>query len=778
MLATQSEVSDGTLNIINVGIEFFNQADISVALNQADPLVLGVGYIWSGATSIQFLPTAGTPGGFVPDGVTVLLRRNTKNDEMYNVYDGGAPFSRLTLDENFEQLLLLSQEFSEGLGLDSLQQNLDMHNYRILNLGTPQTDTDAVSKGYMDDRIEDLVETGQGPIASAVNVSYIDPASNLRNLQQLSATQGSAMIQHDIRTVSAKISEIVSVRDFPGCDPTGLTDSSAAFTAAAAVGRQVYIPTGTYLLNAITIPSGTNFYGDGPNRSIVKPLVNTLRGAITINSSGPTATINFISFRNMRFVSDVQTSGFSEQVHLLTLNGVSGCLIDNCHFIGFRGDGLYIGSGDTGGQERHNFNITVQNCRFDGLNNDNRNAISIIDGTNITIQNNVFLNCTRNNMPGAIDIEPDNFAFHVIDGINILNNSFRNVGGNLGVVSLFMSSNVVPSPRGIMVAGNNFGDSITSTLHAEIFMGTTRVLTDSDLWSGIRIVNNVGRNGCRAIDIRAVKGVHIEDNTWQGYTKNSNFGIQSDNTQAPREVYHGRNRYITNGYLGGPGMQVGAVNYLTHEKNTWEDCGNGAAGSYALEYLPGTSTYIKHYQNRFKSASGATLNGVVNSGAGWDIATNTQIGDEFLNLLSNGFAAHESDMAWTTYVPIVEGATTPGSGTYTLQAGRFRRTGKMVEFNVELRVNAGHTAVGQLIEVSLPLAAASLGGQQYPMSVLACEGLTGSTATAYGLLNSLAAAGGVAGAVRLYANSATTQTQLLVPAGAFIIWLKGEYMAA
>ena len=149
MLATQTELSDGTLNIVNVGIEFFEQDDISVALDHGDPLVEGVDYQWTAATTIQFLATVNTPGGLVPNGVEVLLRRDTKNDGMLNVYDGGAPFSRLTLDENFEQLLRLSQEFSEGLGLDSLQDNLDMHGFRVVNVGDPVDDGDAVNKQYL-----------------------------------------------------------------------------------------------------------------------------------------------------------------------------------------------------------------------------------------------------------------------------------------------------------------------------------------------------------------------------------------------------------------------------------------------------------------------------------------------------------------------------------------------------------------------------------------------------------------------------------------------------
>ena len=166
MLATQIEVSDGTLNIINVGIEFFNQTDITVSLDLEEPLTLGVDYQWSAATSIQFLNTINTPAGLVPNGVAVTLRRTTQNAEMYNVYDGGAPFSRLTLDENFEQLLFLSQEFAEGLGIDGLSNNLSMNGYRITELGDPVDAGDAANKGYVDAQVQIEEDARQAADAS------------------------------------------------------------------------------------------------------------------------------------------------------------------------------------------------------------------------------------------------------------------------------------------------------------------------------------------------------------------------------------------------------------------------------------------------------------------------------------------------------------------------------------------------------------------------------------------------------------------------------------
>lgn len=148
MAATQTAVSDGTLNILNVSIPYFEQDDISVAFGQTT-VGLGTVYRWNSAASIEFLDSTEAPGGRVPSGTTVLLRRTTQDDEMYNIFDGSAAFSRAALDENFKQLLYREQEFSEGLGINGLHSDLDMNGYHITNLGDGTADGDAVNLGQM-----------------------------------------------------------------------------------------------------------------------------------------------------------------------------------------------------------------------------------------------------------------------------------------------------------------------------------------------------------------------------------------------------------------------------------------------------------------------------------------------------------------------------------------------------------------------------------------------------------------------------------------------------
>lgn len=239
MLATQIEVSDGTLNIINVGIEFFEQDDMTVSLDQADPLVLGVDYVWSAATTIQFLPTVGVPGGLVPLGVEVVVRRHTKNDEMYNVYDGGSPFNRISLDENFEQLLRLSQEFAEGLGLDGLQNNLDMNGYRIVNLGDAIDPTDAANLGQ--------VRAGDAAVTEGYQAADANLQAQLTGNVPLEASAFSVISWHD---QSVDNSVVI---------PDGVNAWSFGPQLEISVGQSVTIGAGSYW----TIANGATT-GDGP----------------------------------------------------------------------------------------------------------------------------------------------------------------------------------------------------------------------------------------------------------------------------------------------------------------------------------------------------------------------------------------------------------------------------------------------------------------------------------------------------------------------------------
>ena len=144
MYSVQEEISDGTLDRVVLGIDFIDTSHIHVFRSDIETeLAVGVDYTWDGDTAINLSVT-------VPTGVRVTLLRRTLYNAMLNVFSGGAPFTRVVLDENFEQILMISQEATESSLTYDYYRNLNLHNNRILNLGSPIADTDAASKVYVD----------------------------------------------------------------------------------------------------------------------------------------------------------------------------------------------------------------------------------------------------------------------------------------------------------------------------------------------------------------------------------------------------------------------------------------------------------------------------------------------------------------------------------------------------------------------------------------------------------------------------------------------------
>lgn len=162
MYSVQIETSDGTLTRVNLGIEYFEKGDITVYRNDAEtPLVLGTDWQWGGDRTIVLLK------GAEPAGNKILVYRNTDKERAFNIYDGGAPFSRDTLDENFKQLIYLAQEFTEGSGIAGLYRNLNMHGNRVINMGGPVDPTDAATKQYVD-----ALDANQGQWIQAVDTKH------------------------------------------------------------------------------------------------------------------------------------------------------------------------------------------------------------------------------------------------------------------------------------------------------------------------------------------------------------------------------------------------------------------------------------------------------------------------------------------------------------------------------------------------------------------------------------------------------------------------------
>lgn len=120
---------------------------------------------------------------------------------------------------------------------------------------------DPVSKSWYNwlGALPHVVAAGTNPVGDINWNVQIDPLLKNELADTSSMTKGDYLIGVKqpfsgsvARTQHDKNTDVVSVADFAGADPTGLLDCVAAFNAAAATGATVFIPKGVWLLSAAT----------------------------------------------------------------------------------------------------------------------------------------------------------------------------------------------------------------------------------------------------------------------------------------------------------------------------------------------------------------------------------------------------------------------------------------------------------------------------------------------------------------------------------------------
>lgn len=391
-------------------------------------------------------------------------------------------------------------------------------------------------------------------------------------------------------TVSAKLKQSVSVLDF-GAVGDGVTNDTVAIQAALNSGaKSIYFPTPnvSYFCGTLIIPAGVLLYGDGYGSVITQGVApSSSQGLFYVNSGSSSTQVSDIQIYNLGLVGKSVASGLSQFVHLISFNGVNDVAISGCYIAGFQGDGIYLGSGDISGEERHNTNINILNNLIDGLNNENRNGTSIIDGTNILIDGNTYQNCTADTMPGAIDIEPDDNAFYVIKDIRITNNNFSNVTGNVGAITCALANDTyTTAPSDILISGNTFNVPATTFVVAECNDYATQGLN-------LNVINNSGQCAQGFQILGQTNGLKITNNNFD-QTDNSFLGF-NPSTDLIQHCLISDNKFY------GPGGSVGAISainctYTTIKNNIYNHFSYGVTignSSSTISYLSiGPDIYI------------------------------------------------------------------------------------------------------------------------------------------------------------------------------------------
>jgi hypothetical protein len=258
-----------------------------------------------------------------------------------------------------------------------------------------------------------------------VLIATYDNISNLFNTDSLLVSYQPAGTGAVTTTVQAKLRQTVSVKDF-GAVGNGVTNDTSAIQAAlnAGAGKSVYIPAGTYKTsNALTIPSQTVVYGDGPGTVI--SCTNPASSQFIING-GTKCQVHDLSIN----VTTVGTTPYVAGIEIK--NSSTFCIVQRVSFSGLNWCGVWVNQSDQ---------CQISECNFANW----RGAIQ--DSSDVCI----YQNCSN----------------------NIISNNQMNGGGAHGVLIQDPFSGFYPNRT--LVIGNRIG--LHTTYGVVIYLPTGPVDT-------------------------------------------------------------------------------------------------------------------------------------------------------------------------------------------------------------------------------------------------------------------------------------------------------------
>jgi hypothetical protein len=454
-----------------------------------------------------------------------------------------------------------------------------------------------------------------------------DPVALGGMLARRELVAGAALLPAALLTTSACAAGMPNAVSLPDFRQSGDPDDTAALARAFASGRPVHAPAGRgsgpggrYLVGnegSGSLPAGAILFGDGREKTVIaRAGTHPFVLHCDSGSPDPARNISGLRFRDLTFMDDVERLGFSEYSYLVMLNGVSDARFDRVGFRGFRGDGLHLGSSTTRYVERHNQNVVVSDCVFDGVNANNRNAISIIDGDSIIIEKSQFLNVTRPGdgtiltgdpmdpatglgQPGAIDLEPNGDAFAVIRNVTIRGNLFAGGGGFAVNLLLPPADSLRIAPQGIVIEHNVMRDR-AGAFQALGYAGDG-ALTSKRAYQIAFRDNQVDRCN-KPFIVSGMRGVTLSGNQFRDCRGHAEVGNQAANAQ----IMVADNLFERVGGLApGFALWLRTGTDIALVGNRFIDAGvPGGKGGVAIAVVAGTLRGLTLRGNQFRSVEG------------------------------------------------------------------------------------------------------------------------------------------------------------------------------
>lgn len=619
-----------------------------------------------------------------------------------------------------------------------------------------------------------------------------DYMAKLTRVQDLLVTIKSKLAGTIERLLEDKLSETVSVLDYGakgGWNPATQTgpDDSAAFIAACKLlpgelSRDVYVPAGNYLVMNAQLDSGVSIRGAGGVSSSLFQKEG-IDGNVAIlgtnfNDGGSSSfadnTSNVV-IRDLRLVRTNRTTYGSaadpwQQYHLIYLSAVTNCKVIDCTIEGFNGDGIYIGGGRGASIERHNLDIEIRGCYFNGIDNQNRNGISVIDCEGLLIIGNIFRRVSNQYQPGAIDVEPNANTFHRLLDIKVIANRFVQCGGGAGAAGLILQFPDVAYttiPSGFLFAFNEV-DGVTSSSVGFVFTHNGDASAARN--HNVRVIGNKIRRVSRPFSVMGFTNVLIDDNQFDSSVLGALIGFTG--SRKCRNIRFTNNYVNMAGTTEGRGIGIYSVDGLTIRGNRFVNVGksDGSLGQ-VLFFNAGVSTNVVHEDNVYENLGNTTFP-VFQQGHTFTPADNVNRGNIYLNCNGNAMQAVQSDETEQSWTPVIFGNNSAGTGSYSKQLGRYTRRGKWVDFRLEVTTTA-HDGSG-IVTVSLPTLADTTVAINTVVSAKVSGAGVSNVGHCVGLIYNVTAPGGGTAACRLNAPAVDAAVNF-ASGGVMTISLSGSY---
>jgi len=308
--------------------------------------------------------------------------------------------------------------------------------------------------------------------------------------------------QNTVRTLTSKLQESVSVLDFGAvADGSGIsgTDNTAAFQNALNSGAlKITVPSGSYLIDTIVIPSNVTLDLTGATL-LMKPHTTSHNPMIRMGTASSAITNSTIIGGTLNGNKSSQTYSGEEFSPGVMLWGSSFCKIIGTSITNCAGDGITIGY-DTGRVVGSDHN-TIKDCYI--YNNlSGRQAIAISYGSENSIINN--------KINGNIDLEADTLVGEVKNNL---------IDGNTGEVSsaFTSTSNAVPRTSNLSISlstlntnpGTTQGNIVTNNICYLITAG----VSDSTIISNNQIIGSTtGATYLQLLDLFGANNTVVSNN--------------------------------------------------------------------------------------------------------------------------------------------------------------------------------------------------------------------------------------------------------------------------